>query len=82
MESRTEWDTPTPLSEIEKVLSNAVRVKTKDSPCPRCENPTFFVLGPTTGSWFVVCCQRCGFKLEYLSDVLLKNLEKEGYSVE
>ena len=75
-------DVPYELSEIEKIMIRAVSIKTKDSPCPRCENTTYFILGPTSSPWLVVCCQNCGFKLEYLADVLLKDVDEEANRVE
>lgn len=65
------------LTEYEIRLNDAVRAKTNDEPCPRCENTTYYFLGPTGGAWLTLCCQKCGFKLEHLVDVLLEDLDEE-----
>ena len=65
------------LNEYEEMLGEAVRAKTRDEPCPRCGNTTYFFLGPPRGPWLTLCCQNCGFKLEYLVDVLLEGIEAE-----
>lgn len=70
------------FGDYERMLERALRIKTEDTPCPRCANTTYFFLGPITGPWLDICCQNCGFRLEYLIDILLEGLDAEEDNVD
>ncbi len=72
---------PDELTNFEEMLTDALKAKANKF-CPSCGHNKFFFMGPTTGPWLVLCCQNCGFKLEYLIDILTENTggEKDDVS--
>ena len=70
------------LTNFEMKLGRAVNAKTERSPCPCCGNTKFYIIGASSDPWFVICCQNCGLKLEFLVDVLLKDINEEGSDVD
>lgn len=65
------------LGDYERMLEEALVIVTKDKPCPRCENTTYYFLGPVMDPWLDICCQKCGFRLQYLIDVLVESYVAE-----
>ena len=68
------------LSAYEERLAEALRKKA-DSKCPFCGHRSYYFLEQATGPWLVLCCQKCGFKLEYLIDILMEGIGEEGNDV-
>ena len=70
------------LTDYETKLGKALNAKTGQSPCPCCGNTNFYIMGSSSDPWFVICCRNCGLKLEFLVDLLVKDINEEGSDVD